>query len=580
MNAFLIKIEINDFVSGVFNMNHLLPISCQNALQGPYWVGLTQYDTPLPPGWLPGDSIDTQTNKLIREKHGPLVGIVDLTNRTRFGFSSRGVSQYLFYPLHTGYPPMIVGSKAPTTTNQFGIVRFDNWNTTKSKWPHGALQELLGHVGNSSVELRALRLYINPPGRLTIPEYDLSIAQSSQTLFPCTDNCGSPEVWDACFNIDPVGCKDVDDVISWRWMPNETWEFGIHIANVGAWVPHNSSLDQEAMRRGITVYEEGQVLRPMLPPVLSEKQASLLSDGELRPVVSTIWTISKDGICKNAQPTWRSSQITIHSSYSYENVLQKCDICQKLPFFLTCIWGSNIGPDPHRWIEVAMIVYNRAAAHVLKTREAGILRRHKGALPSAQTLKLIADQSGCAEIAWLGQAAGEYCSVKTTSTKDCEHVGLGEALYCHASSPLRRYADLVNQRILVKCLEDKTSCEFEQLSFQLNKTAKLVRAWERDIWCMKHLKTSEISEASGWILGWKQKGEEIRLLVYVPLWKRSVRIGFFQSHTEKDSDICLKPRNLGQEWIAKQGQAVQVHAFCNLRNPQFSERFVFSCTPI
>jgi hypothetical protein len=546
----------------VSHMSSFLPLSCKNALRGPYWIGTTRYDTPLPAGWLPGDSVHLETREIQRGKHPPLIGIVDLTNRTRFGFSSRGVPQYLFFPLNAGYPPMIVGSKAPTTTNQFGIVRFEHWNTTKSKWPHGALQELVGPVGDSATELRALRLQVCPPHRQTTHGYDFS---PSETL------CGLEETWDACFNIDPPGCKDVDDVLSWRRTVTGH-EFGIHIANVATWISVKSDLDKEAKQRGTTVYEEGVVLRPMLPPELSEKKASLLSDGKSRPVLSAIWHISDSGDVSG--PVWRPTQILIQESFTYDSILTDSAKSQRIPTYLQAICGDSGGQDPHRWIELAMIAYNRATAKKLKEKGAGLLRRHKGALPSSEILRSLADQTGCADIAWLGQTAGEYCSAVE---EDCKHAGLGEALYCHATSPLRRYADLVNQRILLGiCCENM---RYDELSHHLNLTSKAIRAWERDVWCLRNLKPSEISEAPGWILGWKQWGFDLRLLVYVPFWKRTVRIGFFSEEREQTSEVYLKPRDFGKFWIGKRGDQVQVRAFCNLQKAQWSERFVFTCHP-
>lgn len=540
-----------------------MAISCQNALRGPYWIGVTRYNAPLPSGWLPGDTL--HGDEIQRAKHAPLIGIVDLTNRTRHGFSSRGVPQYLFYPLNAGYPPMIVGSKAPTTANQFGIVRFESW-PAKSKWPHGALQELLGPVGDPVTELRALRLHMNPTR--SKHESDLSW-EPDETL------CGPLEYWDTCFNIDPPGCRDVDDVVSWRYTKDSLHlEFGIHIANVTAWVSEGSDTDLAAQKQGTTVYEDGAVLKSMLPAQLSENKASLLADGKPRPVFSAIWRFDSHGVCLDSEPTWRASQIHIQKAYTYDSILEDTKVSGVLQSFLTGIWGSPVGSDPHRWIEIAMIAYNRAAAKRLQQVGAGLLRRHKGALPSGDILKSIADQTGCSDIAWLGQSAGEYC---VATEEDRMHTGLGESVYCHASSPLRRYADLVNQRVLLGISLAKSQTD---LAFHLNQVGKAVRAWERDIWCLKHLDPTKISETNGWILGWKQWGFELRLLVYVPLWKRTIRIGFFSELREQTSEVYLKPRDFGRYWIGKRGDPVKVRAFCNLQKAQWSERFVFSCTPL
>ncbi len=56
------------------------------------------------------------------------------------------------------------------------------------------------------------------------------------------------------FTIDPVDAKDFDDALSFQHLPNGNYEVGIHIADVSHYMPVNSELDKFAALRATSVY--------------------------------------------------------------------------------------------------------------------------------------------------------------------------------------------------------------------------------------------------------------------------------------------------------------------------------------
>lgn len=74
--------------------------------------------------------------------------------------------------------------------------------------------------------------------------------------------------------IDPVDARDFDDALSLERTPEGGWLLGVHIADVSAYVPWDSTLDLEARRRSTSVYLADRVL-PMLPEHLSCNVCSL-----------------------------------------------------------------------------------------------------------------------------------------------------------------------------------------------------------------------------------------------------------------------------------------------------------------
>jgi VacB and RNase II family 3'-5' exoribonuclease len=76
------------------------------------------------------------------------------------------------------------------------------------------------------------------------------------------------------FTVDPADAKDFDDALSVRRVRDGIWEIGVHIADVTHYVRPQSTIDDEAVERGTSVYLVDRTV-PMLPERLSNELCSL-----------------------------------------------------------------------------------------------------------------------------------------------------------------------------------------------------------------------------------------------------------------------------------------------------------------
>lgn len=451
---------------------------------------------------LVGDLVqETETGcKLsIRGNHPPLSGILELASKIRYGFTSRNVSLYLFKPYNESYPPFLVAYKETMSknerVNQLVVVAFEHWDS--GTFPRGGLVQILGPAGNKEAEKAALAIQYSPWTWTKKRGPDLLILPSKNGRFILD----KPTI-----NIDPPGCQDIDDVIS-LWEEGGQWNLAISISDVAAYVELNPAL-QFAESIGQTLYSpEGKVLRPMFPTRYSENLFSLLP-GEDRLVLTLFakWngTVVSDLI-------WKECVVRNWASYTYEN----CHLSDEISMgVLRSIVGS-LGchtTDTHKWVESLMLLYNSEAAVLLKKAGAGLLRVHSA--PDVKTLDTIEA---------LGLPAKElaYPAAVYASTDISEgHWGLQKSLYCHASSPIRRYADIVNQGVIkafLKGLAPSTALD-KQYAVELNRIDKSIKGYERDCRFVDCLLESPGVPLHGIVVS---VGEKIT--VYCFDWKRMIR---------------------------------------------------------
>jgi ribonuclease R len=138
----------------------------------------------------------------------------------------------------------------------------------------GVITEVLGTAGEKDVDLKSVIVQHNLPEEF--PEEVRAQARRSVDSFnPEEERARRLDLTNQLVcTIDPDDAKDYDDAISLRQLDSGEWELGVHIADVSHFVPAGSPLDEEAAKRGNSVYFPGFVI-PMLPEILSNGVCSL-----------------------------------------------------------------------------------------------------------------------------------------------------------------------------------------------------------------------------------------------------------------------------------------------------------------
>ena len=173
------------------------------------------------------------------------------------------------------------------------VAKITRWSDA-TRDPLGVVTEVLGHAGDHETEMQAIirgggfsQSFPEPVARAAKEMYDQKSA-----IFDAAKQ--DPKRRDmrgiTTFTIDPKDAKDFDDALSIQKLSDGNFEIGVHIADVSHYVREGEVIDDEAQKRGTSIYLVDRVI-PMLPEVLSNDLCSLRPEEE-RLAFSAIFTLT------------------------------------------------------------------------------------------------------------------------------------------------------------------------------------------------------------------------------------------------------------------------------------------------
>jgi exoribonuclease R len=503
---------------------------------------------------LPGDHIAWDGEKCIlelRDEYPLIVGTLELTNKSKYGLTSRGIPIYLFTPYNKSYPHFIVGcSEKDVSKNRVGLVKFDDW-AASSTFPRGNLQQVLGVSGDFEAEKQAL-MWQACPWKYPKGPYN---PQSKENIL-------RRELKGFTFNIDPDGCKDVDDVLTFEQIENEKWRVTITISDVATFVEDGGAVDIFASLIGQTLYDNnGNVLRPMLPKEYSEEICSLIPG---KPSYGISLQFTWDGK-EITDKEWFESHLKTDKSYTYEEFQESESQYKLILAQISSYLAKEEVTDSHKWIEQCMLFYNIEAGKILKEMGMGILRKHS----APDILQLEKYKTHLPELEKLAYSSAEYCLAEEQETR---HFGLESDNYAHVSSPIRRYADLINQRVLkihIRNLKERYIVPLAM--YDMNYRAKLNKSFSRDMDFLTAITTGQTT-FKGIILDKKVIEEQrMKVKIYIPLWKRAISTTY-----KYINDNIVLSRDEKREVDVSDFKEVEVKCAFNVNSRNWKERVIIN----
>lgn len=373
----------------------------------------------------------------------------------------------------------------------------------EKKAPRGKIVEVLGYPDEPHVDMEAV---IRKYGLSA--EFPASVLRELETLpqNPSPGELARREDWTdrTVITIDPASARDFDDAISITATPSG-WTLAVHIADVSHFVRPGGALDGEALRRGNSTYLPDRVL-PMLPPRLSDDLCSLRPDvvrltkvcemkfdqkGKMlrarfadafirskarltyQEAFAMLKGNDKGEVPSTVRETWNLASILRRNRYAkgaldldFPEVRAVMDKDGRVTGIITEEYDES-----HQLIEECMLAANEAVALALKNgNRPTIYRVHEE--PDSSKLfefgqlcklyghpvhnigqrqylnELMKSIKGSPDEQLLKLALLKSLMRARYDTEPLGHYGLATPNYCHFTSPIRRYADLVVHRSL------------------------------------------------------------------------------------------------------------------------------------
>lgn len=366
------------------------------------------------------------------------------------------------------------------------------------------------------------------------------------------------------YTIDDESTQEIDDGLSLEYLADGRERVWIHIADPTRWISPGDELDLEARRRGTTLYLPTEMI-PMFPPELATGPMSLVQ-GQACCALSFGITLTPDG----AVQEYSIHPSTIKPTYrlTYEDVDEMLDLAVQEPELLEIaawakqrsLWRQSQGAIsinmPESSIKVAggsilITVLNDSIARRI-VAEMMILAGEVAALYGQAHQIVIPfrfqpqpELPSPEELLQLSPGPVRDCAIRRCMPRSevgitpSRHASLGLGAYSQATSPIRRYADLLTHfQIKAHLRGDPPPFSAEALKVLLASVitaiheASLIERQTNRYWALEYLRQHADQVWQATLLRWLREHEKLGLVLLEDLglelamrFNRSVALG-------------------------------------------------------
>ncbi|MBD6614751.1 VacB/RNase II family 3'-5' exoribonuclease [Komarekiella sp. 'clone 1'] len=393
------------------------------------------------------------------------------------------------------------------------------------------------------------------------------------------------------YTIDDESTTEIDDGLSWELLPDGRERLWVHIADPTRWLAPEDDLDLEARKRGSTVYLPTGMI-PMFPELLATGPMSLVQ-GRVCCALSFGVVLDKTGAVEDysihtslIKPTYRLTyedadevlELGVQAEPEIEAIATWAQrrrawryaqgaISINMPEAMIKVKGDEINIDilddsaSRQLVAEMMILAGEVAARYGQAHNIPLPFRGQPQpeLPPEEELLLL-------PAGFVRACAMRRCMPKSEmSITPLRHAGLGLDTYTQATSPIRRYSDLLTHFQLKAHLRGEmlpfSAEQLKEVMMTVTTTTQEVTMVERQTnryWALEYLRRHPEQTWSVTVLMWLREDSNLALILLEDLglqlpmiFKRSVNLGeqilVKVSHADPQKDMIQFQEIIYQE---------------------------------
>lgn len=494
-----------------------------------------------------GDEVEIEVDPNVSAK-GPEGTVVAILKRSRSALAGTIVGKSAHH--YTAFSPLLGPDKLillklkKDEKLEIGdrvICKIESWKSA-ADLVEATLARRIGHISDPSIDVEAAVAEFELPDGFSVEAVEE--ARAYGTKISAKESKARVDLTEfECVTIDPDTARDYDDAISLTKDSEGNYHLGVHIADVAHYVRPGTHLDKEAYERCNSTYFPGECV-PMLPEELSNELCSLKANVKrltqsvlavFDPNGSMIrYEIKRTVIKSRKRFTYKEALAVLEKREKSTHaellnlMVELCHLLKKKRFERGSIdfaMAENalivdkkgvplrierIEYDiTHQMIEEFMLKANEiTASHLQAQGKTLIYRIHEEPaaesfkdfyafarnlgfqLPASPThrdiQKLFQEAKDSPLLGQLSVSFIRSMKLASYSPDNIGHYGLALEHYCHFTSPIRRYTDLIIQRLL--CNELPDDCNLDEIALKCSEKERISFRAENSVKVLKKLR--------------------------------------------------------------------------------------------
>jgi exoribonuclease-2 len=328
---------------------------------------------------------------------------------------------------------------------------------------------------------------------------------------------GLPQADAPAYSIDDAATTEIDDAFSIVKRPDGGARIGIHIAAPALGIGLDSAVDLAARARLSTVYIPGNKIT-MLPQAVIERFT--LSAGKSAPALSFYAELTPEleirSTTSRIESVWVEENLR-HDSLDFvfnESAVAAGCVAHAYGAELLALHSVAVGLERSRGRAEPPREARTEYSFRIDNERVEIVERRRGSpIDRVVSELMILVNTRWAQLLDENECAGVFRSQQEGRVKlggvASAHQGLGVAHYVWASSPLRRYVDLINQRQLIALIRGETPpyARNSEMLFSAMRAFELAHEAYNDFqrqmeryWCLRWIEQETVQTLTGAVI--------------------------------------------------------------------------------